>query len=310
MPVDVRSDVPPAKLADEAKLAALQRLNCRFCKRCGAAMQLAVPPGEDDLRHVCGGCAFVDYHNPKMVVGCVIEHEGKVLLCKRALEPCAGLWTLPAGYMELGETCAGAQCPALFCVATSTPCAKAMRMRAVRDLRFTCATLITMAAAHALHSQSRAAVRLSSAVPSSRGTHQAQFGAASCHWRCQHGPCASAEGAARETWEEAEARIHLDAPYAHLDIPVIGQTYMFFRGRLAEPHTFGAGPESAEVRLFEAAEIPFEELAFSSVRLTLQQWVGDKAAGAYSRRHGVIRKKPGASYRDPDAFTFEDTFAA
>lgn len=109
VPVDVRADVPPAKLADEAKVAALQRLNCRFCKRCGSPMQLAVPPGEDDLRHVCGNCSFVDYHNPKMVVGCVIEHEGKVLLCKRALEPCAGLWTLPAGYMELGETCAGAR---------------------------------------------------------------------------------------------------------------------------------------------------------------------------------------------------------
>jgi ADP-ribose/FAD diphosphatase len=105
--VGIRSDVPTEKRADEAKVAALHRLNCLFCKRCGSAMALAVPPGEEELRHVCTNCGFVDYHNPKMVVGCVVEHKGQVLLCKRALEPCRGMWTLPAGFMELGETSAG-----------------------------------------------------------------------------------------------------------------------------------------------------------------------------------------------------------
>lgn len=93
--------------------------------------------GEDELRHVCSSCNYVEYHNPKMVVGCLVEHQGKVLLCKRALEPCAGRWTLPAGYLELHES--------------------------------------------------------------------------------------SAEGAARETWEEACAKVKMVGPYSHLDIPIIGQ---------------------------------------------------------------------------------------
>jgi NADH pyrophosphatase NudC (nudix superfamily) len=106
--VQVRSDVPADMLSDEVNLARLHALRCHFCKRCGAPMELALPPDEHQLRHVCQNCSFVDYHNPKMVVGCLVEHKGQVLLCKRALEPCSGLWTLPAGYMELGESCAGA----------------------------------------------------------------------------------------------------------------------------------------------------------------------------------------------------------
>jgi ADP-ribose/FAD diphosphatase len=93
-----------------------------------------------------------------------------------------------------------------------------------------------------------------------------------------------------------------------MDIPVIGQTYIFFRGRLAEPFTFGAGPESEDVRLFASDEIPFDNIAFSSVSLTLAQWVADKSAGRYTVRHGVIRKKPGVSPFHPDAFDYSDTF--
>jgi ADP-ribose/FAD diphosphatase len=102
-------------------------------------MQIVVPRGETERRHQCSSCSYIEYHNPKTVVGCLVEHEGKVLLCKRALEPCAGLWTLPAGYMELHES--------------------------------------------------------------------------------------SAEGACRETWEEARAKVNVLGPYAHLDIPVIGQVH-------------------------------------------------------------------------------------
>src|SRR5579875_428704 len=66
------------------------------------------PPGEDRERSVCATCGFIDYHNPRIVVGSVVVHgEGtqeKVLLCRRAIEPRRGFWTLPAGYMETGET--------------------------------------------------------------------------------------------------------------------------------------------------------------------------------------------------------------
>lgn len=125
--VPIHASVPAAKLAEEAKIAKLQRLKCRFCKRCGGAMELAVPEGEDELRHVCYDCGFVDYHNPKMVVGCVVEHKGQVLLCRRALAPCEGRWTLPAGYMEMGETCQGARCTLLGC---TWECARTCRGRA------------------------------------------------------------------------------------------------------------------------------------------------------------------------------------
>lgn len=63
-----------------------------------------VPEGDTHEREVCGRCDFVHYRNPKIVTGSVVRHEGKYLLCRRAIEPSRGLWTLPAGYMELNET--------------------------------------------------------------------------------------------------------------------------------------------------------------------------------------------------------------
>ncbi len=63
-----------------------------------------VPDGDDRKRRVCGTCGFVDYENPKIVVGSVVRHDGKILLCKRAIEPRKGYWTLPAGFMETGES--------------------------------------------------------------------------------------------------------------------------------------------------------------------------------------------------------------
>ena len=63
-----------------------------------------VPDGDTHERSVCEHCGFVNYQNPKIVVGSVVRHEGKILLCKRAIEPRRGYWTIPAGYMELHET--------------------------------------------------------------------------------------------------------------------------------------------------------------------------------------------------------------
>jgi ADP-ribose pyrophosphatase YjhB (NUDIX family) len=63
-----------------------------------------VPEGEDRERLICGDCGFVAYENPKIVTGSVVAVDGKILLCRRAIEPRRGFWTIPAGYMELGET--------------------------------------------------------------------------------------------------------------------------------------------------------------------------------------------------------------
>jgi ADP-ribose pyrophosphatase YjhB (NUDIX family) len=63
-----------------------------------------VPDGDTRERAVCAACGHIDYQNPKIVVGSVVVHHGRVLLCRRAIEPRRGFWTLPAGYMELGET--------------------------------------------------------------------------------------------------------------------------------------------------------------------------------------------------------------
>ena len=78
----------------------------KFCPDCGARTQRTIPPDEDRERDVCTSCARVHYVNPKVIVGCVPEHEGKILMCKRAIQPRYGLWTLPAGFMENGETTA------------------------------------------------------------------------------------------------------------------------------------------------------------------------------------------------------------
>lgn len=77
----------------------------KFCSHCGsAALEFRIPDGDSLPRHVCPACRTIHYQNPKVVVGCLPEWEGKVLLCRRAIEPRCGLWTLPAGFLENGET--------------------------------------------------------------------------------------------------------------------------------------------------------------------------------------------------------------
>lgn len=75
-----------------------------FCSNCGAAVEVKIPPGEDRERFVCVACHMVHYQNPKLVVGTLVEHEGKLLICRRAIEPRKNYWTLPAGFHELGES--------------------------------------------------------------------------------------------------------------------------------------------------------------------------------------------------------------
>jgi ADP-ribose pyrophosphatase YjhB (NUDIX family) len=76
----------------------------RFCSYCAQPTQMAVPPGDTRARRICPACGAIDYENPRIVVGCVPEHDGRILLCRRAIEPRRGYWTVPAGFLENGET--------------------------------------------------------------------------------------------------------------------------------------------------------------------------------------------------------------
>ncbi|RTZ81261.1 MAG: NUDIX hydrolase [Gammaproteobacteria bacterium] len=76
-----------------------------YCSSCGGGLEQRVPAGDNRPRHVCTRCGEIHYQNPKIVTGCIPEWGGQVLLCRRAIEPRQGLWTLPAGFMENGESC-------------------------------------------------------------------------------------------------------------------------------------------------------------------------------------------------------------
>jgi ADP-ribose pyrophosphatase YjhB (NUDIX family) len=80
----------------------------KFCSQCGAAVVQRIPEGDNLPRHVCSVCETIHYENPKVVAGCIPEWEGRLLLCRRAIEPRYGFWTLPAGFMENRETTAEA----------------------------------------------------------------------------------------------------------------------------------------------------------------------------------------------------------
>lgn len=78
----------------------------KYCSHCGAPVTHRIPSGDNRPRYICDACGAIHYQNPRMVVGCLPEWEDKVLLCRRAIEPRHGFWTLPAGFMENGETTA------------------------------------------------------------------------------------------------------------------------------------------------------------------------------------------------------------
>jgi ADP-ribose pyrophosphatase YjhB (NUDIX family) len=79
-------------------------IDVKYCCQCGAPVALRIPPGDNLPRYVCDDCGNIHYQNPKIVAGCIAEWQGEILLCRRAIEPRLGLWTLPAGFMENGET--------------------------------------------------------------------------------------------------------------------------------------------------------------------------------------------------------------
>lgn len=79
-----------------------------YCSHCGAPVSLKIPAGDSLPRHVCDQCGTIHYQNPKVVVGALVQWEESILMCRRAIEPRYGYWTLPAGFMENNETCGDA----------------------------------------------------------------------------------------------------------------------------------------------------------------------------------------------------------
>jgi len=175
----------------------------KFCSNCGAPVTLKVPAGDTLPRHVCDACSTIHYQNPRMVVGCIAEWEDRILMCRRGIEPRHGLWTVPAGYMENGET--------------------------------------------------------------------------------------TFQGAIRETLEEANARVEISSLYALYNIPHISQVYVLFRARLLDANV-RPGAETLEARLFAEQEIPWDRIAFASVRNALIHYFDDRRNGEYPFHMGTIEQ--------------------
>lgn len=185
------------------KNTVLKKITMSYCLNCGTKANLAIPKGDNKQRIVCPNCGYIHYENPKIICGSLVVHEEKVLLCRRAIEPRYGYWTLPAGFMEIGETVA--------------------------------------------------------------------------------------EGAARETLEEAEAVVINQSLYCIYNIPQIGQVYMLHRGEL-QHGVYGVGEESLESALFAEEAIPWEEIAFNSIQKTLKYFFHDRKTGEFPLHIETIEK--------------------
>lgn len=194
-----------------------------FCPDCGSPCEEKIPEGDHRPRAVCTSCEHIHYVNPKVVVGCIVEAQGGLLLCKRNIEPAHGRWTFPAGYMECGEN--------------------------------------------------------------------------------------SFEGAARETFEESEARVAFQGLHAVLDIPHIAQAYNVFRASLVGTH-FAPTEESSEVRIFAIEDIPWDDLAFPSVATALRLYVEDLKAGRHRVHLGTVEWNQEGSRFDLKQYRLRDHSAS
>jgi ADP-ribose pyrophosphatase YjhB (NUDIX family) len=173
----------------------------QHCRVCGSPATYRVPPDDNRERAICNRCGEIHYENPLNVVGTVPVWDEQVLLCRRNIEPRHGFWTLPAGFMELGET--------------------------------------------------------------------------------------MAEGAIRETVEEAGANIELQDLYTVLNVVRVGQVHFYYRARMLD-QTLEPGPETIEARLFREDEIPWDLLAFRTVRQTLEHYFSDRRAGGFTLHAGDV----------------------
>lgn len=173
----------------------------KHCRVCGTAVAYRIPADDNRERAVCTACSEIHYENPINVVGTVPVWGEQVLLCRRNIEPRLGFWTLPAGFLELGES--------------------------------------------------------------------------------------TATGAERETVEEAGANIELQELFTVLNVVRAGQLHLFYRARMLDT-TLAPGPETIEARLFREDEVPWDELAFRTVRLTLEHFFADRRRGSFGVHAGDI----------------------
>ncbi|HXD07576.1 MAG TPA: NUDIX hydrolase [Burkholderiaceae bacterium] len=171
-----------------------QARSIKHCKACGAQTTYRIPPDDNRERAICDACGLIHYENPINVVGTIPVWGDKVLLCKRNIEPRFGLWTLPAGFLELGET--------------------------------------------------------------------------------------TEQGALRETDEEAGARVTLQGLFSVLNVTRVGQVHLFYRAAMQSDH-LDPGPETQEARFFAESEVPWDELAFRTVRETLHAYFADRRNGSF-----------------------------
>lgn len=178
----------------------MHRNPIKHCRNCGVAVVYRIPDdGDTKERAVCPSCDTIHYENPLNVVGTVPYWGDKILLCKRNIEPRFGKWTLPAGFLELGET--------------------------------------------------------------------------------------TAQGAARETLEEAGAQIEMQGLFSILSVARVGQVHLFYRARLLSDQ-FAPGIETLEARLYAEDEIPWDEIAFRTVKETLELFFADRRSGTF-KMHDV-----------------------
>jgi ADP-ribose pyrophosphatase YjhB (NUDIX family) len=171
-----------------------ERARIKYCRACGALVAYVVPADDNRERAVCPSCSTVHYENPLNVVGTVPVWGAQILLCKRAIEPRRGLWTLPAGFLELGET--------------------------------------------------------------------------------------TAQGALRETIEEAGAQIELGPLFSVLNVARVGQVHLFYQATMRS-QVLAPGSETLEARLFREEEVPWDEIAFRTVRETLRYFFDDRRRGQF-----------------------------
>jgi ADP-ribose pyrophosphatase YjhB (NUDIX family) len=119
----------------------------KFCSACGHAVVSKIPDGDHLPRFVCGSCETIHYDNPRIIAGCIPEWEGKLLLCRRAIEPRRGFWTMPAGFLENGE-------------AVQDAAAREAREEALADVEIgSLATIVNVIRAHQVHIMFRARLR-------------------------------------------------------------------------------------------------------------------------------------------------------
>ncbi|MBT8519560.1 NUDIX hydrolase [Polynucleobacter paneuropaeus] len=164
----------------------------KFCSQCASPLVMRIPADDSRERYICEQCGSIHYENPRNVVGSIPIYGDQVLLCRRAIEPRYGFWTLPAGFLEIGET--------------------------------------------------------------------------------------TSAGAIRETIEEAGANVDIGPLFSLLNVVHAQQVHLFYLAQMRTPD-FEAGVESLEVAMFLEKDIPWQDLAFPTVKQTLEWYFADRAAG-------------------------------